>query len=86
MGQGRRLGTADAAPPTVGVPSALWRQLGLAAGDKVVVRQGAGASAMLPAREDSSLAPNALRIAAGHRSTATLGPMFGAVTVERAGT
>ena len=78
--------TADAAAPTVGVPSALWRQLGLAAGDKVVVRQGAGASAMLPAREDSSLAPNALRIAAGHRSTATLGPMFGAVTVERAGT
>ncbi len=78
--------TADAAAPTVGVPSALWRQLGLAAGDKVVVRQGAGASATLPAREDSSLAPNALRIAAGHRSTATLGPMFGAVTVERAGT
>ena len=78
--------TADAAAPVVGVPSLLWRQLGLATGAKVVVRQGAAASATLPAREDASLAPNVLRIAAGHRSTATLGPMFGTVTVERAGT
>jgi NADH-quinone oxidoreductase subunit H len=35
---------------------------------------------VLPAREDSTLAPTAVRIAAGHASTSALGPMFGAVT------
>jgi NADH-quinone oxidoreductase subunit G len=41
-------------------------------------------AAVLPAREDTTLAPTAVRIAAGHASTAALGPMFGAVTVEKA--
>ena len=76
--------TADAKPPMVGVPSALWRQLGLQAGDRVRVSQGV-ASATLPAREDATLAANAVRIAAGHSSTATLGAMFGAIDVERLG-
>ncbi len=75
--------TADARAPRVGLPSALWRQLGLKAGDKVRVSQGA-ATATLPAREDATLAANAVRIAAGHASTATLGAMFGAIAVERA--
>jgi NADH-quinone oxidoreductase subunit G len=74
--------TADARPPVVGLPSALWRQLGMSAGDKVRVAQG-GAAAVLPAREDTSLAAEAVRIAAGHATTATLGAMFGSVTVER---
>lgn len=72
--------TADAASPVVGLPSALWQQLGA----RVVVKQGA-ASATLPAREDATLAPNAVRIAAGHPATAALGAMFGALTIERAG-
>ena len=76
--------TADARPPVVGVPSALWRHLGLQAGEPVRVSQG-GASATLPAREDKTLAANAVRVAAGHPSTTALGAMFGAVTVERAG-
>ena len=76
--------TADAKAPFVGVPSALWQRLGLKAGDTVRVSQGA-ASATLPVREDASLAATAVRIAAGHASTATLGAMFGPVTVERAG-
>ena len=76
--------TADAKPPMVGVPSAVWRQLGLQPGDKVRVSQGA-ASATLPAREDATLAANAVRIAAGHASTATLGAMFGPISVERSG-
>ena len=75
--------TADARPPVVGLASALWQQLGLEPGVSVRVRQGA-ASAVLPAREDASLAPTAVRIAAGHPATAGLGPMFGAVTVEKA--
>ena len=36
----------------------------------------------LPAREDPGLAPNAVRIAAGHPSTVGLGAMFGAITLE----
>jgi NADH-quinone oxidoreductase subunit G len=73
--------TADAHPPVVGLPSALWRSLGLTPGDAVRVSQGATA-VVLPAREDASLAANAVRIAAGHASTATLGAMFGPITVE----
>jgi NADH-quinone oxidoreductase subunit G len=76
--------TADAAAPVVGVPSALWRELGLAAGARVVVTQGT-ARATLPAREDPTLAVGALRVAAGHPATAGLGAMFGAISIERAG-
>jgi NADH-quinone oxidoreductase subunit G len=75
--------TADAKAPVVGLPSALWAQLGLQAGAKVKLSQG-GASAVLPAREDASLAANAVRVAAGHASTETLGAMFGPITVEKA--
>jgi NADH-quinone oxidoreductase subunit G len=66
--------TADAAAPVVGVPSALWPQLG----DKVVVTQGS-VRITLPAREDGTLAPNTLRV------PAPLGAaMFGPIAVERA--
>ncbi|MBN8487206.1 MAG: molybdopterin-dependent oxidoreductase, partial [Burkholderiales bacterium] len=76
--------TADAKEAVLaGLPSALWAQLGLQAGDKVRVSQG-GASAVLGATEDASLAANTVRVAAGHPATATLGAMFGAITVEKA--
>jgi len=75
--------TRDAQVPVVGVPSALWQQLGLQAGAQVRVSQN-GAAAVLPAREDPSLAPTAVRVAAGHPSTASLGPMFGAISVAAA--
>jgi len=75
--------TADAATRAVGLPSALWPQLGLRPGERVKVSQGA-ASMELPARLEPSLAPTAVRVAAGHATTASLGAMFGAVTVEAA--
>ena len=75
--------TADAAPPMAGLPSALWRELGLAAGDRVRVAQGA-AVVELPAREEPTLAAGTVRVAAGHRDTLLLGPMFGPLTVEKA--
>ena len=75
--------TADARGPLVGLPSALWQQLGLQAGAKVRVTQGEG-SAVLAACEDSTLAAGTVRIAAGHQNTAALGAMFGSVQVERA--
>ncbi|MDT7835992.1 NADH-quinone oxidoreductase subunit NuoG [Aquabacterium sp. OR-4] len=76
--------TADAQAPVVGVPTALWAQLGLGEGSaRVKLSQGA-ASAVLPARADATLAANVLRVPAGHALTATLGAMFGAIAVEKA--
>jgi NADH-quinone oxidoreductase subunit G len=74
--------TADAREPVVGLPSALWQQLRMEAGGKVLVAQGP-AAVVLPAREEPSLAVGAVRIAAGHPATAGLGAMFGAVSVEK---
>ncbi len=74
--------TADARDPVVGLPSALWHQMGMVPGGKVLVTQGQ-AAVVLPAREDGTLAAGAVRIAAGHPATASLGAMFGAVGVEK---
>ena len=73
--------TADARAPQVGVPTALWQQLGLQAGSRVRVTQG-DAQAVLPARHEPTLAPGVLRVAAGHPDSAGLGPMFGAIRIE----
>lgn len=75
--------SADARVPSVGLPSSLWRQLGLAKGDKVMVAQGQGA-VVLAAREEPWLADGAVRVAAGHPDTVALGAMFGPITVEKA--
>ncbi|NDG38476.1 MAG: NADH-quinone oxidoreductase subunit G [Betaproteobacteria bacterium] len=74
--------SADAKAPVASLPGALWQQLGLQAGDRVRVSQGA-ASVLLPARQDTSLASNTVRVPAGHADTAALGAMFGVITVER---
>ena len=74
--------TADARAPQASLPAALWQQLGLSAGDRVRITQGA-ASAVLPARLDASLAAGTVRVPAGHADTATLGAAFGALTVEK---
>ncbi len=75
--------SADARSPVVSVPSQLWQQLKLEVGGKVLVAQGQ-AAVVLPVREDKTLAPDAVRVAAGHHATLALGPMFGAITVEKA--
>jgi NADH-quinone oxidoreductase subunit G len=73
--------TTDARSPMVGVPSAVWKQLRLQTGAKVLVGEG-DTAVVLHAQEDASLAPTAVRIAAGHPSTVALGAMFGAITLE----
>jgi NADH-quinone oxidoreductase subunit G len=75
--------TADARAPQASLPSALWRELGLAVGDKVRVSQGE-AHAVLAAREDKTLAPTAVRVPAGHVLTAGLGAAFGPIAVAKA--
>jgi len=74
--------TADARPPVASLPAALWHELGLRDGDKVRIDQGSG-HAVLPARLDPTLAERTVRLAAGHADTASLGAMFGALTVTR---
>ena len=75
--------TADANAPLVALNAALWAQLGLQDGAKVRVKQGEG-SVVLPAALDATLAVNTVRVSAGHPSTAALGAVFGALSIERA--
>jgi NADH-quinone oxidoreductase subunit G len=75
--------TTDAKPPRAIIATALAQQLGVSDGATVRVRQGSG-STVLVCEIDASLPANVVRVAAGHPSTATLGAMFGAVTVEKA--
>ncbi|MES2018066.1 MAG: NADH-quinone oxidoreductase subunit NuoG [Pseudomonadota bacterium] len=78
------LRTADSHAPLVQLPAALADTLGVKAGDKVKVSQGA-ASAILMAGIDARLPANTVRVSAAHPATATLGAMFGAISVEKAG-
>ena len=58
-------------------------KFGVAAGDKLCVRQGA-ASALLECALDDRLPDDVVRVAAGFASTSTLGPMFGPIALEKA--
>jgi NADH-quinone oxidoreductase subunit G len=74
--------TKDARPPAVRMNPAVMTRLRVADGDAVRVRQGPG-EAMLKVAADEGVSDGCVRIAAAHASTATLGPMFGSVAVER---
>ena len=74
--------TRDAAAPTARACAETLAAAGLQAGDKVRVRQGE-AVVELVAAEDAAVAPRCVRVAAGHASTANLGAMAGAITLER---
>ncbi len=75
--------TADAKPAFVGLSQAVWSRLGLTKGASVRVTQGE-AQAVLPAQLDATLAANAVRVPAGRHETATLGAMFGPISVAKA--
>ncbi len=75
--------TVDAKPPRAVLSAALASKLGVTDGATVRVKQGSG-SAVLACAIDASQPANVVRVAAGHPSTAALGAMFGAVTVEKA--
>ncbi|MEI7455775.1 MAG: NADH-quinone oxidoreductase subunit NuoG [Nitrosomonadales bacterium] len=75
--------THDAATPVAMLHSSELQKLGLTAGDAVNVSQG-GVSVQLTVAAHDGLAPGTVRVAAGHPATASLGAMFGTITVERA--
>ena len=76
--------TGDAQAPQAGVSPALASKLGLKSGDRVRVTQGGG-SVLLTAAIHAGLPENVVRVAAAHASTAVLGGMFDAITIEKAG-
>ncbi len=75
--------TRDALPARAWVGSLLAQKLGVKAGERVRVRQGDG-EALVEIAIDGRLPEGCVRLAAAHRHTAGLGPMFGPVSVERA--
>jgi NADH-quinone oxidoreductase subunit G len=72
--------TKHARAPRARMNGRLMQQLGIAAGEPVLV-QG---NATLQAALDETVPDHCVRIAAAHPSTAAIGPMFGTVTLERA--
>ena len=75
--------TRDALPPRCWLRPALADRLGVKAGERVRVRQGEGVATVEVAL-DERLPDGCVRLAAAHRHTAGLGPMFGAISLERA--
>jgi NADH-quinone oxidoreductase subunit G len=72
--------TRDARPPRAWMNSRLMAKLGVAAGQPVLVN---GAVKLMAALDDR-LPEECVRIAAGHPTTAAIGPMFGAITLAKA--
>ncbi len=75
--------TRDARSPKARANAHTLRSFGVDGGDKARVKQG-DASALLEVEVDENIADGAVLVSAGHESTATLGPMFGPITLERA--
>jgi NADH-quinone oxidoreductase subunit G len=75
--------TADAQAPKAWLSTALAQKLGVTDGTQLKVKQGQG-TAILAAAIDSQLPDSVVRVSTGHASTAGLGAMFGAISVEKA--
>jgi NADH-quinone oxidoreductase subunit G len=74
--------TRDARPPKAGMAAVLAQQLGVTAGDRIRVKQGG--EAILEVSIENGLPAGVVRVAAAHASTASLGGMFGEITLEKA--
>ncbi len=75
--------THDAAIPCARMNTATQKQYDFSEGEQVRVKQELG-EVMLIVLTDETVPVGCVRIAAAHVSTAALGDMFGAITVERA--
>ena len=75
--------TRDARPPRASANANTLQAFGVRPGDTVRVKQG-DATALLEVVLDPRIADGVVHVPAAHESTATLGPMFGPITLERA--
>ncbi len=74
--------TRDAHYPRAIISPSLMEKLGLRVGDKITIKQGVGES-QLEVEQSESIPDNCIRIASAFNQTATLGGMFGEVSVKR---
>ena len=74
--------TVDAKAPSAGMSSATAQQLGVANGHSVKIKQGNG-EALLPVDISECVPAGCVRVIAAHAATATLGDLYGSITVER---
>jgi NADH-quinone oxidoreductase subunit G len=74
--------TRDAQPPKAWMNARLMQKLGVAEGQPVLVKQGEGAAKLMAAL-DERLPEDCVRVSAAHPATASLGAMFGSVTLEK---
>jgi NADH-quinone oxidoreductase subunit G len=75
--------SAASRPPVARMHATTLAQLGVTQGTQVLIKAAAG-QVVLAAEQDNTLAPGAVRIAAGFEQTAALGGAFGQLSVERA--
>jgi NADH-quinone oxidoreductase subunit G len=75
--------TRDARAPRAVISAALAQKLAVADGDPLSIAQGQH-RIQLAAEIDPALPDNVVRVAAAHATTAALGSMFGALSVEKA--
>ncbi|MBI1889094.1 MAG: NADH-quinone oxidoreductase subunit G [Burkholderiales bacterium] len=75
--------TAEANRPMAWISTVLAQKLGISDGSPLKFAQGQG-SAVLNVGVDRGLPDNVVRVAAAHASTASLGAMFGPISVEKA--
>ncbi|MDK9713186.1 MAG: NADH-quinone oxidoreductase subunit NuoG [Sulfuritalea sp.] len=77
---------ADSAAPSARMNAATLNKLGVAAGDKLKVKVGAGGTATvtLAAELDAGLPDGTVRVAAAHADTLALGAMSAVLSVEKA--
>ncbi len=75
--------SAASRAPVARMHASTLAQLGVAQGTQVLVKAATG-QVVLAAEQDNTLAPGAVRIAAGFEQTAALGGAFGQLSVERA--
>ncbi len=75
--------TADAMAPRARLPQGVLHALGIASGAMVRIRTGVGET-VLEAVHDPATPEGCVRVSAAHGTTARLGPLFGAVSVEQA--
>ena len=68
--------------PVAWMQGNLLEKLGLCAGDKVELKQGEG-EALLRVDCDDKVPPNCIRLVTAHPMTASLGGMFGDITVKK---
>lgn len=74
--------THDAHYPRAIISPSLMEKLGLKVGDKITIKQGIGES-QLEVELSESIPDNCIRIASAFNQTASLGGMFGEVSVKR---